>query len=67
MTREQQITNRELEASMEKYLISFGWERDGRCWRHRKIKNLGVECAFTTLDAMLQTRADPTLGWPERR
>ncbi len=66
VTREQQVITRKLEAAQEEYLVCFGWVREGRCWQHPKLKARGINCNFTMLDAMAQTRADPTLGWPER-
>ncbi len=62
MTRGQQTAARELEASMAKYLIEFGWQLDGRRWRHPRFHGGTLLC--TTIDAWSQTRAMPQLGWP---
>ncbi len=62
MTREQQQSTRELEASISKFLQSYGWKKDGSYWRHPSIKNAG---RFTDWDALSETRARPTLGWSQ--
>jgi hypothetical protein len=66
VTREQQAVTKKLEVVQAEWLKTFGWKSDGRLWRHPKIDALGVSCPFTTWDAMSQTLAEPTLGWPER-
>lgn len=64
ITREQQVATKELRASEEKWLRSYGWEPDGGRWRHPKVK---IGCAFTSRDAIAHTEAHPIIGWPERR
>ena len=67
VTREQQAATKKLEAMHSEWLRTFGWRPEGKLWRHRKIDALGAACSFTTWDALAQTLAEPTLGWPERR
>jgi len=61
VTRTQQAATKKLEMVQQEFLVAYGWAPVGKHWTHPKLK---TAARYTLLDAMAQTRAEPTLGWP---
>ena len=63
MTKSQQLATKTLQSAQRTWLKAYGWlESEGGGWHHPKLKYLVAR--MSTHDAMEQTRADATLGWP---
>lgn len=64
MNRRQQVALHRLDDAQAELLLSFGWMLEGRRWRHPLFHGGTLLCTMN--DAVLQTRAHPMLGWPQR-
>lgn len=63
MTKDQHRTEKLLNEAQVAWLKSRGWQQTrNNGWVHPKLPYLIG--SVTMHDAMEQTRADPTLGWP---